>query len=185
MNGPKMLEWALLLCASSGPWLWVGAHSGFFLANASGAAVAATDQLAVGALELPALGLQHTQQRLRCETFMRKRPKGRMTNTNLHESCYVAVEFCYVAAVHVLLGDERSMLLDVLQFKEAAVKAVILLRDLSQLTYEAKCEVQAQREIPTALLLRSSYLWPQERKAAVAVAEKRLRKCVHREGPFV
>ena len=121
---------------------------------------------------------------------MRKRPKRQMTNTNLHVSRrkHPAVESCYVAAIHVLLGDAWPAcheLLDVLQFKEAAVKAVILLRDLGQLAYEAKCEVQAQREIPTALLLRSSYLWPQERKAAVAVAEKRLRKCAHREGPFV
>jgi len=185
MNGPKMLEWALLLCASSGPWLWVGAHSGFFLANASGAAVAATDQLAVGALELPALGLQHTQQRLRCETFMRKRPKGRMTNTNLHESCYVAVEFCYVAAVHVLLGDERSMLLDVLQFKEAAVKAVFLLRDLGQLAYEQHAKFKRGVKFHGFIASPcSSYRWPHEWKAAVAVALKRLRECAHRD-PFV
>ena len=97
-----------------------------------------------------------------------------MTNTNLHVTRrkHAAVESCYVTAVHDLLGDAWPAcheLLDVLQFKEAAVKAVILLRDLGQLAYEAKCEVQAQREISTALLLRSSYLWPQERKAAVAV----------------
>jgi len=140
-------------------------------------------------LSCPRLACNTRNSARAVKEVMRKRPKRQMTNTNLHvRRKHAAVESCYVTAIHVLLGDAWPAcheLLDVLQFKEAAVKAVILLRDLSQLTYEAKCEVQAQREIPTALLLRSSYLWPQERKAAVAVAEKRLRKCVHREGPFV
>ena len=140
-------------------------------------------------LSCPRLACNTRNSARAVKEVMRKRPKRQMTNTNLHvRRKHAAVESCYVTAIHVLLGDAWPAcheLLDVLQFKEAAVKAVFLLRDLGQLAYEQHAKFKRGVKFHGFIASPcSSYRWPHEWKAAVAVALKRLRECAHRD-PFV